>query len=622
MARTRTWTLTWLAAVVCAQVLVAQAPPAAPNLRPLLGKVVDADGAPIPGAEVHCVLPDATAPRGQAASHVVVETDARGRFRTKVFPCTHHLVWAIGPAGEGRVTCAPAWTSSAELVELCLDQPRPSTEVKVEGLDLWQSRSPFRVRVAVQGVELPGYEAPLREDATCALPPLPAGRAQYDVLDKDGRPLWTQRGSTGARPVIRVPTPQEVPFRAVDEDGKPVAGAEVSLLMNAGHSSARGRLCNLPRRRIWRALGETDAAGRLVESVPHREDLFQTKSWTPWMFVARKQGRKISYSGFFQRELFIDGKIVAREERTELSFTLPKSERKAGTLRLSAERASANQPLMVRLGIRILNRENNGWTHESLRFCATTGADGTFSIPQCYGPVDEVDVLLRGDAPRSALMAPGAQRRTPARAAILHGVRGYKGGALSFTIGQLPKLELQLLDDTGGPARGADLLFMSMEHDAECDEWTAHATTDSAGRVAVLLQPGKWFVFGRTARHMVQLAVTLREDQRHELQLKPMAAMRGRFVSGDGAPIAGARLDVHSSSSSGGWGEPLAAIASDLNWTWLDSARTDASGEFFAPFLDLPNRTYNARFVLDDRRRSDSFRVEASEEPVQIVMPK
>ena len=47
-----------------------------------------------------------------------------------------------------------------------------------------------------------------------------------------------------------------------------------------------------------------------------------------------------------------------------------------------------------------------------------------------------------------------------------------------------------------------------------------------------------------------------------------------------------------------------------------------ASGEFFAPFLDLPNRTYNARFVLDDRRRSDSFRVEASEEPVQIVMPK
>ena len=37
--------------------------PAAPNLWPLFGKVVDADGAPALGATAHCVLSDPTAER-------------------------------------------------------------------------------------------------------------------------------------------------------------------------------------------------------------------------------------------------------------------------------------------------------------------------------------------------------------------------------------------------------------------------------------------------------------------------------------------------------------------------------------------------------------------------------
>ena len=46
-----------------ATALPSEAEPAAPNLWPLFGKVVDADGAPALGATAHCVLSDPTAER-------------------------------------------------------------------------------------------------------------------------------------------------------------------------------------------------------------------------------------------------------------------------------------------------------------------------------------------------------------------------------------------------------------------------------------------------------------------------------------------------------------------------------------------------------------------------------
>ena len=116
MLRARTWIPTLLAAAAGVAPIGAQEAAAAQLLRPLLGRVLDADGAPLVGAEVHCVLPDETAPGNRAASHVVVKTDARGRFRTKVVPCTHHLIWGIGPDGEQRVCSVPQWTASGRVV--------------------------------------------------------------------------------------------------------------------------------------------------------------------------------------------------------------------------------------------------------------------------------------------------------------------------------------------------------------------------------------------------------------------------------------------------------------------------------------------------------------------------
>lgn len=625
----RTWTsnLSLLAVIAGAATsavtapLAAQATSAPGDLRPMLGQVLGDDGEPIVGAEVHCVLPDEAAPRGVAASHVVVATDARGRFRTEVVPCTRHLLWATGGAGADRVTCGPTWGSSGALIELRLNQPRPACTVRVRGLEPWRALAPFRVRVAVENVELPEYAFGLDKDDTCSVPPLPAGRVQFDVIDKNGQPLWTQRQATTARVAVRVPSPQRVPFRAIDESGAPVAGAAVALQMHAGTSAVHGLLCDPPRRQVWRHLGLTDADGQLVADVASDDDLFETTSYRTWMFWASKAGRRGSYSGLSSKEPFVDGKQVSREDWAEVRFTLPATEPEAGVLRFDAETGIPDQPIMLRLGVRIEHRNGNGWNHQSLRFHVTTDADGRFEVPQLSGRVDEIDAVLRGDNPRSLLMAEGSRRYTPRRALCLHGVRDYQGQDIEFTVGQLPTLRLQLLDETGGPARGVELHFLSTNKDAECDAWTAHATTDSAGRVAVLLEPGSWFVFGRTADRMVQLAVTLNGDERHQLRLTPMATMYGHVLDEDRAPIAGARLDVHSSRATGGVREPLHAIAAALNWRWIDAVRTSADGAFSCPFLALPSRSYDARFLAGDRR-SESFRVEASDEPVTVFIKK
>ena len=163
--------------------------------------------------------------------------------------------------------------------------------------------------------------------------------------------------------------------------------------------------------------------------------------------------------------------------------------------------------------------------------------------------------------------------------------------------------------------------MISDEHgrDGDCDGWTARATTDSAGRVAMLLEPGKWFVFGRNARDMVQLSIDLKNSEQRELRLEPMPAMRGKVVDEEGKPIAGAQMDCYSSSSSGSRDSALLIVARHLNWSWLDSAVTDENGEFHCAYLAHPSTRYKARFRVGNLR-SDGFRVEADEDPITITI--
>ena len=622
MTSLRSWTLSLLAAALTCTAPAAQAPTRpAQSLRPLLGKVVTADGAPLQDAEVHVVRPDETAPGNQAGEHLVVRTDARGRFRAKVVPCTHHLVWAIGPDGDARVCSKPEWATSGRLLELHANQPRPPCRVNVMGLEPWQDLAPFRVRVAVQGVGLPDTEVALDAEGNGTMPAPPVGRVQFDVIDKAGQPLASARAANpGNSTTLRVQPPQEIPLVVVDDKGAPLAGAAVRFRIAAGYSRTFRHTVSLPRRHLWRTLGETDAEGKLTGRIAARQNPFEKKSYSTYMFVAEKEGRKLSYSGFWQGP-FHDGQKVADEECKELRFTMPEAPPRKGSVRVSQQQGLADQPLLVRFGVRVQDEKGSAWLHEELLFRPRTDEAGSFEVPQINGKIDEVDLFLAGSAARTRLTSAPLLRRTPQRALSLHGIRKYQDQALDFDLGDLCTLELQLLDATGGPANDVELLMISDEHgrDGDCDGWTARATTDSAGRVAMLLEPGKWFVFGRNARDMVQLSIDLKSSEQRELRLEPMPAMRGRVVDEDGKPIAGAQMDCYSSSVSGGRDAALQIVARHLNWTWLDSAVTDENGEFYCAYLAHPSMRYKARFRVGDRR-SDGFRVAADEDPVTIVI--
>ncbi|MFN3244404.1 MAG: hypothetical protein ACE37K_23060 [Planctomycetota bacterium] len=596
----------------------------AQQLRPLLGKVVDADGQPIEGAEVHCVLPDITDGRHRAAAHEVVKTDARGRFRASIRPCTLHLVWAIGPDGDQRVCSSTTWTTSGRLVELRADQPRPVCKATIKGLEAWQDLRPFRLRLVPHSVELTGSEVEIGEDATCELPPMPAGRVHLEVVDKDGQPLGGRAYSTlQATATVTVRAPHQVPLRAVDGAGKPVAGARIRQRIDGGYSGYTNHGVSLPARHVWRDLGATDADGRLAARVPTARDPFQGTGWNRLLFVAEKEGHKSTHSGFTDKP-FLDGKEVEREGLKELTFTMPAAEPMVGRLMLDEQRGLAGQRVGVRLGIRIQDIKHNGWQNENLLYTVRTDADGRFRVPQLQGAVDEVDVVLVGDPLTATLVEPELQRRTPFRAAALHSIRKFDGQKLEFAVGALRTVQLQLLDDTGGPANDVELLFVSREADSNysCDAWTTSTTTDSAGRVALLLQPGKWFVFGRNERNMVHLDLDLDGDESRELRMQPMPAMRGKVVDQNGKPVVGARLDCHSSTWAGGGARDkgLESVANSLNWSWIDSVRTDANGTFHCAFLDLPGISYEARFRAGKAQSAD-FRIQADETPVTITVP-
>lgn len=589
------------------------AQPQPASLQPLLGQVVGADGEPIEGAEVHCVLPDETAPGNRTAAHVVVKTDARGRFCTKVRPCTQHLIWAIGPQGDQRVCSKVQWTTSG-LVSLRADRPRPDCTVNVRGLEAWQKFAPFRLRIAVAGSELADVELEIPADGTCELPPTPADQVQLDVIDKDGQPLysqWFQRMKSLV--TLQVQPPQQIPIRAIDDDGEPVAGAIIRYRMDGGITPRASYTAKLPARRLWRQLGETDADGTLRAQISAAQDPFLNMVRGTMMFVAEKDGRKTSHSGFADSP-YLDGVIVPRVGCSELRFTMPKAEALVGRVR-----GLADQPLLVRRGIRIEGVRFRRL--DTLLLRVRTDENGQFRVPQLQTRLDTIDILLRGDRPRARLMPAALQRRTPQRTAAFHGISDFQGQPLEFAVDQMPTLEIQLLDANGGPANDAELLFVSLERKSiTCDSWTTRATADSAGRVAIRLEPGKWFVFGRNARHMAQLRIDLQGDERHELRLKPMPAMHGKLVDANGKPVANAQLYCYSTVTGRNPNKGLAAIATCYNWDWISDVYTDENGDFYCAFLEMPGNTYEARFI-SGKRRSAAFHVQASEEPLTFTMP-
>ena len=614
-----------IATLASACVAIAQEPPTR-VLRPLLGKIVDHEGQGVIGAEVHLSFSPIGNPDLAATEHKVTTTDQRGRFRFQAQPCTKHLIWAIGAARVDGVRLATTlqWISPGRPFELVADQEHPECKLTISGIESWADYAPLHVQMAPGGIPVEGMTAVLDETGSCTLPPLPGGLTSVSIHDKDGQPLTTVSISKHERKITRAMHPlQELPMVVVDPEGKAIAGATIRQRVRANGLLSNDLVPSLPNRVWWRDIGKTDADGKLVAHVANRGKLFTSSHWQGLFFTATKEGRNTTHSGISEMPFF-DGQQVKGEGLTALKFTLREAKPTILRLMQSPERGLANQAVTVKSGVRVKRFEKNGYSNESIVLQLTTDQDGLLRIPALTEQTGGFELLLGGVSVTGLIPEP-LRRMSPYRAITLHEIKATPEKEQRIDLHKAAKVKLQLLGEHGGPVTDAELMLISRanRNNYTCNGWNTMASTDSAGRVALLVQPGRWSVFVRTKTGMAHVKLKLADGESQELNvsLKKMATMHGRVVDGDGKPIANVRLDCHSSTwHSGGNRDPiLEAIAQNMNWNWISGTVTDKDGMFACAFLDLPGMGYEAR-VSHNRKKSPDFQIVPNDSPVTITI--
>ncbi len=593
---------------------------AAQDRRPLLGTVVDGDGKPLAGATV-CFgyVPfggEDLPPHDQGTT----TTDARGRFKADVLPCASYSLWAVGPeADAGRATSAIVHAAAGALVELRATARRTNWRLTIEGLDAWQEAGPFTIRLFADTVLLPGAPLAVAADGTVELPPLLPAIANFDLCDQAGEVLATLPVPTKEGGKAKLLPPQTVPMRVFDNKGQPLAGATIEQHISRGWHQGSDFGPYRAGRVVRRRLGATDADGKLVVRVPSAKDPFRSSGYRQLYFLAKKPGHSASLSGFTD-QLFLDGKQVADKDRTELSFHLQAALPLTARFTSAGGRGLAGQPVAVRSNFRIEEATNGGWQGQEATWLATTDADGRVTIADLPLNVGELSVVLL--APTADLGVPEPLRRSapPLPLAPMR-FSSRPDQEIMVDLSSYRTVQLRCCAADKSPARGATVLVLPELPQIECDAWTMQATPDPAGRLSLPLPPGTWIVFMRDAENMACERLVVERDLEATLILAPMPTMRGRVVDKDGKPLGGAALDLVSMSvmGMGASRSPAEAIGNHLNWRWLDAVRSDANGNFLAPFVPVPGASYEAIF-RHGNRQSARFAVLAAADPTTITI--
>jgi len=587
-----------------------------------IGTVTDGNGAPLAEARVYFAFVPVGGEHLAPADAVEATTDKRGRYRVSLLPCAKYRAWAIGKASENgdRLVSDVAWTSTAELLELRATHVRQQEQVTLTGLDQWQDDGPFRVRWLVHGVESSQAPVAVAADGAVKVPPIPATRCAGELLNarNEAFEAFIYDGRRN-RDTVRINPPREIPTRAIDDAGKPVEDVEIWERISSGPTTGDLLGPYSGGRFQWRRLGATDAEGRLVARVAARNNPMTNTGWNQVTLLGKKAGYASCFSGF-RRGPFKDGKEFDREGLKELPFLMHPAKPLRGRVR-DANGAVANQPFRIVGEARIIDKDGNGWIHEKLMWSIETDAEGRFEIAEMPASIEKCFVLPQPHAAASGAFPEGVRRNTPPQPLALHPHEFEREKENDFDLSTSRIVSLQILDAQSGPARGVRVMFISQnQKNPSCEWWTPQAVPDRAGRLAMRLEAGKWFVFVRNATAMASVELDLTADEKLTLKLEPMPAMRGTVIDADGKPIANAELDCHSSTfHSGNDKSPLQPIASSLNWRWIDAVRTDAEGSFVCAFLDMPNTFYEARFKVG-KRQSGDFRIVASDDPETIII--
>ena len=514
----------------------------APRVRTPI-QVVDAAGKPWIGAEVRVVsnvfagiVPDHEGKFDRWTDSASAKTDERGRVVLRLLRGRRYTAWAAA-AIDGdryRVTSAVDGISAGAGGELREAGSYWRERVRIVGADAWKQHG-FELRVESPGEMTVVTRSTKPESNEVTLPMFPTSRtsAWTRLFTKDGRLLASRQTVPQAvhvaRPAhreLRVYPPASLLIRVTSPDGKPIAGAR---LLSVTHNH-------------WSALATTGANGNALVRMPLR---------------STTRSRRLGLSFILKA----DGYATAQPRVSVTISPKPRDEAKlveAGrpdvTIVAVAQRVVRGRVLMsdgkpavgmpIATGTSLPRGASTPGRLLRPLFTATD-ADGRFEV--------------RGLGTRSAwrvLAVPSAEqlselggRKTIAPVVWLGGANA---GTEDVDLGeirfdQLARVDLQIKNHIGEPARGADVLLAEPGAYNKLDqgiEPPVPLVADRVGRLRLLVHRHGQPAIGAHRAGGTAYAELPRNGKPLEVTLSPTVMVTGQ-ITGATIDYAGSTLTAY-----------------------------------------------------------------------------
>lgn len=567
-------------------VLCLVAAAAAQQRAAAIGTVRDATGRPVADADVTLTgaLPPPHDPVA-APDVVLARTGPDGAFRVELVPGLDYSAWATGPAQDGRRLASGIVerVRAGAVVTLSARSIAAPARLCVADFDRWPGLDVRAVQLWFGTPPAAPVTLPLDDEGTAALPPLPD--AQVDVMALDGR--GEPRFGRGLRPeptmTLHALAPHPVPLLVLDAGGAPVAGAVVHQQVHlvSGHDRA-----------LWRRAGTTDASGRLLVHAVGA-DPYEHGGGHGVLFAAAAEGTAESFSGWCAGVFWRDGERVpapavpADGAPPPVEFVLHAAAVRRGRLLDGGEPVAGRGIfLLVDCPLRL---DTWGRVGLSRRHAIRTAADGSFALPPLPRHIDALHLAVAPppDAPAGAPLL-GPRHELPE-------------APLVVDLAALPVLELQVLEPGRAPATGAVAMLLPARTDRSASS-PRRLVCDRAGRVAVPVEPGRFLLFAHDGGHGSAQVLAVPEGRdvvAAEVLLEPLPCVRGTIRDAEGRPVGGAAIHVTSMQADAR--EPADELqvllrhhGHFLNQQLAREVRSDGTGAFRLPFLDLPGVTFGA----------------------------
>ncbi|MCA8966437.1 MAG: hypothetical protein KDC48_16270, partial [Planctomycetes bacterium] len=303
------------------------------------------------------------------------------------------------------------------------------------------------------------------------------------------------------------------------------------------------------------------------------------------LLLASAPGHIASLSGW-NGQLIVDGTGHAPLQERVLPFTLREGTPLHGIVRDRAGVPVAGADLAIAGRLRVASE--NGALLVSNEFRARTAADGSFAFDSLPDALITPSLLVDVPHPLATrgLSVPTPALRPPAW-----------DTPLDLDLGLLPELTLEVQDQGGGPARGADVLLLPMPWDGrQPDAQTHRFRLDAAGRGRTRAQPGDWAVFVTNELGWSLQIVDFPLENGLRVVLQPFARLEGHVTRKAASGTSPVRFTIGVTQHTGSVLSPqvaaLRAVGKWVNDRQLARTTVAADGTFTLHFLDVPGTRY------------------------------